>query len=93
MRPSTLIDLALSLLLALLVAGSAFALDPGPEQEPCAPGIVAFGKPPSEATSPVGAVLETRPPIGIGQKPAFEGQTRAPGVQTKARIRVESLPG
>lgn len=91
MRPSTLIDLGLSLLLTLLVAGSAFALEIGPEQEPCAPGIVAFGKPPPEATGPVGAILETRAPIGIGQKQAFEGQTRAPAVQTKAQIRVEVI--
>jgi glucose/arabinose dehydrogenase len=91
MRPSTLIDLALSLVLTPLVAGSAFAIGDDPEQEPCAPGIVAFGKPPSEATRPLGAILETRPPVGIGQKPAFEGQTRAPAVQTKARIQTEVI--
>ncbi|MFA4894352.1 PQQ-dependent sugar dehydrogenase [Brevundimonas sp.] len=33
-----------------------------------------------------GAALETRPPNGAGQQPAFAGQTRAPGVRTETAM-------
>jgi glucose/arabinose dehydrogenase len=36
--------------------------------------------------APAGAPLETRPANGVGQEPAFAGQTRAPGVRTEQAL-------
>lgn len=36
--------------------------------------------------TPAGAPLETRPANGVGQEPAFPGQTRAPGVRTEQAL-------
>jgi glucose/arabinose dehydrogenase len=50
-----------------IVAGAAIAL------------LAACGKPGGKVEpSAVSPPVETRPPHGVGQKPAFEGQTRAP---------------
>ena len=38
-----------------------------------------------------GAPVETRPANNPDQKPAFEGQTRAPGVQTAGTLRHETI--
>ena len=38
-----------------------------------------------------GSPVETRPPHGIGQEPAFEGQTRAPFVPTGVDFDVETV--
>ncbi|WP_298745948.1 PQQ-dependent sugar dehydrogenase [uncultured Brevundimonas sp.] len=38
------------------------------------------------AAAPTGAPLETRPANGVGQRPAFPGQTRAPGVRTETAL-------
>ncbi len=37
----------------------------------------------------IGQPLETRAPLGTGQKPAFSGQTRAVAVETKTPLRIE----
>ena len=39
-----------------------------------------------QAPAGAGAPLETRPPEGAGQQPAFPGQTRAPGVRTDVAL-------
>jgi aldose sugar dehydrogenase len=46
-------------------------------------GIQVLGTRPPDTPPVGGQPLETRPPIGVGQKPAFEGQTRAVAVITK----------
>ncbi len=46
-------------------------------------GVTVGGAPPPDVPPLEGKVLETRPPVGIGQKPAFAGQTRAVAVMTK----------
>jgi glucose/arabinose dehydrogenase len=40
-----------------------------------------------------GAPVETRPPNGAGQEPAFEGQTRAPFLSAGVEFEVETLNG
>ena len=41
----------------------------------------------SAQTAATGAPVETRPANGVGQAPAFAGQTRAPGVQTEGTLK------
>lgn len=38
-----------------------------------------------------GQPVESRPPNGTGQQPAFEGQTRAPGVTTERALNVQTV--
>jgi aldose sugar dehydrogenase len=52
-------------------------------------GVTVGGAPPPEVAPVEGKVLETRPPVGIGQKPAFAGQTRAVAVVTKTPYEVK----
>jgi glucose/arabinose dehydrogenase len=40
-----------------------------------------------------GSPVETRPPHGVGQEPAFEGQTRAPFLPAGVAFEVETLTG
>ena len=44
-----------------------------------------------DAPTAPGAPVETRPANNPDQKPAFEGQTRAPGVQTAGTLRHETI--
>ncbi len=44
----------------------------------------------SQAQPTPGAPVETRPPNGEGQKPAFAGQTRAPGLVSKVAYEVQT---
>ena len=44
-----------------------------------------------DAPAAPGAPVETRPANNPDQKPAFEGQTRAPGVQTAGTLRSETI--
>lgn len=44
-----------------------------------------------DAPAAPGAPVETRPANNPDQKPAFEGQTRAPGVQTAGTLRHETI--
>jgi hypothetical protein len=46
-------------------------------------GIRVLGTRPPDAPPVAGQPLETREPIGVGQKPAFPGQTRAVAVISK----------
>lgn len=46
-------------------------------------GIRVLGTRPPDTPPVAGQPLETRQPIGVGQEPAFEGQTRAVAVITK----------
>ncbi|MGH6978116.1 MAG: PQQ-dependent sugar dehydrogenase, partial [Brevundimonas sp.] len=44
-----------------------------------------------DAPAAPGAPVETRPANNPDQKPAFDGQTRAPGVQTAGTLRNETI--
>lgn len=47
--------------------------------------FILGGRPP-DAEPVIGQPLETREPVGKGQKPAFAGQTRAPAIRTKTPV-------
>jgi glucose/arabinose dehydrogenase len=58
---------------------------PGAGVFPGGARFILGGRPPD--TAPViGQPLETRKPVGEGQKPAFAGQTRAPAVRTHTAV-------
>lgn len=52
-------------------------------------GLRVLGTRPPDAVPVEGKPLETREPIGVGQKPAFAGQTRAVAVITKTPLDVK----
>jgi aldose sugar dehydrogenase len=54
-------------------------------------GIRVLGTRPPDQPPVLGQSLETREPIGIGQKPVFLGQTRAVAVATKTPIQVDVI--
>ncbi len=58
---------------------------PGAGRMPGGRTFILGGRPP-DAAPVIGRPLETRDPVGANQKPAFEGQTRAPAVRTKTPI-------
>jgi glucose/arabinose dehydrogenase len=70
----------------LLTSLISLAVIAGCSREPAASGA-------AEAASPTGtaanAPLETREPNGVDFKPAFEGQTRAPGMKTDITLDVK----
>lgn len=76
---SSLLKAATLSLLALCAACSREAAQPAPETNGSAP--------PAAAAAP-GAPLETRPPNGVDFKPAFAGQTRAPGLKSELPLDV-----
>lgn len=45
----------------------------------------------AQNTSPALPPVETIPAISVGQKPAFDGQTRIAGVKTKTKIRLDTV--
>ena len=49
--------------------------------------FILGGRPPDAEAVP-GRPLETRDPVGANQTPAFEGQTRAPAIQTRTPVDV-----
>lgn len=56
--------------------------------------VAACGRAPSAgAQTAPGAPLETRPPNGAGQQPAFPGQTRIAGVRSGVAYRTEVVAG
>jgi aldose sugar dehydrogenase len=75
---SSLLKAATLSLLALCAACSREAAQPAPEANASAPAAAAAP----------GAPLETLPPNGEDFKPAFAGQTRAPGVKSEFPIDV-----
>lgn len=75
---SSLLKAATLSLLALCAACSREAAQSAPDATAAAPA----------ATAAPGAPLETRPPNGEDFKPAFAGQTRAPGVKSEFPIDV-----
>jgi glucose/arabinose dehydrogenase len=52
-------------------------------------GFSVAGTRPPDAPPVIGQPLETREPLGKGQKPAFAGQTRAVAVATKTPLQIE----
>lgn len=54
-------------------------------------GLKIFGARPPDIPAIAGQPLETRPPIGEGQKPAFPGQTRAVAVITRTVYREQVI--
>ena len=52
------------------------------------PGVGNAGTRAPDDVRPVGAVLETRPPLNLIAKPAFRQQTRAPAIRTKTPFTV-----
>lgn len=52
-------------------------------------GVAAGQEAANQAVGSTGAPVETRRPNGASQRPAFAGQTRAPGVRTEAALRHE----
>ncbi len=58
---------------------------PGAGQMPGGHTFILGGRPPDTKPMP-GQPLETRDPVGKGQKPAFAGQTRAPAIVTQTPI-------
>jgi len=58
---------------------------PGAGVVPRGAQFILGGRPP-DGEPVIGKPLETRDPVGKGQKPAFTGQTRAPAIRTKTAI-------
>src|SRR4051812_953920 len=58
---------------------------PGVGRMPGGGMFILGGRPPDAMPVP-GQPLETREPVGKGQKPAFAGQTRAPAIVTRTAI-------
>src|SRR5690349_11515422 len=58
---------------------------PGAGRMPGRGTFILGGRPPDAVPVP-GHPLETRDPVGKGQKPAFAGQTRAPAIVTRAPV-------
>ena len=84
--------------LAALLPGLGPAYGQGARQPPDQRGNLAPGRAggsrqtqPREAPGPEGAPLETAPPNVPEFKPAFPGQTRAPGVQTRTPFQVTEI--
>jgi glucose/arabinose dehydrogenase len=77
-KPSSLLKAATLSLLALCAACSREATPPAADAS----------TPAASATPAAGAALETRPPNGEDFKPAFAGQTRAPGIKSEFSIDV-----
>ncbi len=78
-KPSSLLKAATLSLLALCAACSREATPPAADAN--APAALSDPLPP-------GSPLETRPPNGVDFKPAFAGQTRAPGIKSEFAIDV-----
>lgn len=64
-------------------------LRPGVGRHPAGVMTWTLGGRPPEVEPEEGKPLETRDPVGANQKPAFEGQTRAPAVRTRTPIDVK----
>jgi len=60
---------------------------PGAGRMPGGGRFILGGRPPDARPIP-GKPLETRDPVGKGQKPAFAGQTRAPAIITRTPLDV-----
>jgi glucose/arabinose dehydrogenase len=60
---------------------------PGAGRMPGGGRFILGGRPPDVKPVP-GQPLETRDPVGKGQKPAFAGQTRAPAIVTRTPLAV-----
>jgi glucose/arabinose dehydrogenase len=58
---------------------------PGAGRMPGGSRFILGGRPPDAPPVP-GQPLETRDPVGKGQKPAFAGQTRAPAIVTRTAV-------
>lgn len=54
-------------------------------------GLKVLGKRPPDPPPVAGRPLETRPPNGAGQQPAFPGQTRVPAVLTRTPYKSEVM--
>lgn len=76
---SSLLKAATLSLLALSAACSREAAPPAPDANASAA---------PETTAAAGAPLESRPPNGVDFKPAFDGQTRAPGLKSEFPLDV-----
>ena len=63
---------------------------PGAGRMPGGRTFILGGRPPDEQPV-VGRPLETRDPVGPGQKPAFAGQTRAPAVRTVTPVETKVI--
>jgi glucose/arabinose dehydrogenase len=83
-------NIALALSLWVMIGSTACSREtPGAAQSAIlAEAGQAIASPP---TSEVGDPLEKRPPNAAGQKPAFSGQTRAPGVKSNVAFEVTVL--
>ncbi|HEV2646325.1 MAG TPA: PQQ-dependent sugar dehydrogenase [Acidobacteriaceae bacterium] len=75
----------------LAVVLSAAAALPVLGQRTNGAGIAVPGKPPADVPPVAGKTLETRQAIGVGQEPAFAGQTRAVAVVTKTPYAVKVM--
>ncbi len=75
----------------LAVVLSAAAALPVLGQRTNGAGIQVPGKPPADVPPVAGKTLETRQAIGVGQEPAFAGQTRAVAVITKTPYAVKVM--
>jgi aldose sugar dehydrogenase len=89
----------LALLLTLLLTGATCAEETKPRQPSASASAPAAtsaepargGEPPSRAPAASRAPLETSPPNVPEFEPAFAGQTRAPAVQTRTKLKVTEL--
>ena len=61
---------------------------PGAGRMPPGRTFILGGRPPDAEPAP-GQPLETRDPVGKGQKPAFAGQTRAPAIVTRTPVQAK----
>ncbi len=83
---------------AALLAGAGLSAGPATaaaQQHRNGAGVVTGGSRPPDTAPVEGKPLETRQPVGVGQKPAFAGQTRALAVITRtpyeAKVMTEGL--
>jgi aldose sugar dehydrogenase len=79
-------------LITLLAACGSSNEDPPPPTDAIPPPTDAI-PPPADALPPPGPPVETRPPHGVGQEPAFEGQTRAPSRTAGVDFEAETVAG
>lgn len=67
------------------------AVDASAQQRKNGGGFSVAGRRPPDIPPVIGRPLETREPLGKGQEPAFEGQTRAVAVATKTPLKIEVI--
>jgi aldose sugar dehydrogenase len=75
----------------LVILGLALLAASSYGQRPNGVGLQVLGTRPPETPAVAGQPLETRPPNGVGQKPAFPGQTRAVAIISSTPYEVQVI--